>query len=439
MSWKLPTLSSILYSTFYILCQLGLICLLFITPADLIIQARHRGNSPTQVANYLVIPGGYGATALVAFCIYAWRVWYKNPNTLKKIPKAWIPVEQGEVSKHVREMIVGSISRSAIIAWDSRPRTHDQATMLGSEPENRKDIVDDLDQGAEKKEYKSRFRFLRRVRSQMEREGHTVEIPPPAPVWGEIRHNGWSSPTSPDLPSLQYITVILELPHLIEAKAVSLAPVDPRTTSEPLPDARAVDLLQRPATSGLREYIGHLVSIGVITSPSIAIEFLAEYEYARFSGRTVSEFRFRELMKQFADLLRSMESLSPAILASLDIEGPESDIDDDGSSWLTPVTRRSRSLISSRSMSSRSSSEGTIRTGPLRSKGTYGTPSKEQEFSTAPATPSMKRGISRSPSIKSFTQRRRPYDGSTADSSDSSLRSTSQGSVIRLSNVRENG
>ncbi|CAL3963475.1 hypothetical protein PZA11_001082 [Diplocarpon coronariae] len=438
MAWKLPTLSSILYSTFYIICQLGLIGLLFITPADLIVQARHRGNSPTQVANYLVIPGGYGATALVAFCIYAWRVWYKNPNTLKKIPKAWIPVEQGEVSKHVREMIVGSISRSAIIAWDSRPRTLDQSTMLVSNPGNREDIVDNLDQAVAEKKYKSRFGIFCRMRPQLEREEHIVTISSPTPVWGEIRHNGWSSPTSPDLPNLQYITVILELPHLIEAKAVSLAPLDPESTSEPLPDVRALDLLQRSATTCLRKYIGHLVSVGVITSPPIATDFVAEYEYARFSGRTVSESRFRELMKQFADLLRSMEPLSPAFLTSLDIEGPESDIDD-GFSCFTPVTRRSRSLISSRSISSRSGSEGTICTDPVRSKGSHGTLSKKQEVSTAPPTASRKQVSSRSGSTKSSLLRRRPYDESIAGSSESSLRSTSQGSVIRLDDMYEDG
>jgi hypothetical protein len=146
-------------------------------------------------------------------------------------------------------------------------------------------------------------------------------------------------------------------------------------------------------------------------------------------------------MKQFAEVLRSMNPLTPAILASLDIDPPESDIDDDDmSSTSTPTTARSRSLASSRGAVSRDSSEGTIRTAPSRILGPSGSPQKTRErFSTAPATPkSKKRTISRTPSSNSFAQSRRPYNGSSGESSES-LRSTSQGSVIRLSKTNEEG
>ncbi len=435
---KLPKLFTVFYNAFYYILYLSLIGLIAVPAIDLTVQARKRGNSGPRVANYLVIPAGYGATAFCAIVLYLIRLG-TNRRNLNAIPKTWIPVEKDDVKKKVRKMIVKSLSRSAVVAWDSRPRIPDRPAIVVSEPQNRVDIVESTSKAAEK-ENKAKHGFFRRVRSQMEPEEHTVTIPPPAPVWGDISHNGWSSPTSPDLPNLQYTTVILELPHLIEARAVSLAPADPKTSSDPpLPDIRAVDLIQRPASMGLREYIGHLVSLGVMTSPPVASGFLAEYEYARFSGRTLSEDQFRELMRRFANLLRSMGSISPAILTSLDVDGPESDIDDDVSSSLTPVTPRSRSLASSRSVSSCSSSGGTIRTGPARSSATNGTPSKRQKFSTAPATPkSKKRIISRSPSINSFAQSRRPFNGSN-ESSGSSLRSMSQGSVIRLSDAHEDG
>jgi hypothetical protein len=425
MDITLRAIFKFLYNSFYILLGLCLVGLLVITPADAIRQSRDNG----QLPYIFIIGGAYLATAIIAVWLYAGRL-FSNRKAIAAIPKSYIPVEKEDVNKKTRRMIVASLNRSAAIAWDSRPRIPAEPPTVVSEPDNRDSIARPAE-GELEKDGSS---------EAAEKEDQTVTIPLPRPVWGDIAHNGWSTPTSPDLPNLQYITVILELPHLIEARAVSLAPPDAESTSEPpLPDIRAVDLLQRPAAMGLRDYIGHLTSVGVISSPSIATEFLASYEYARFSTRPLSEAQFRDLMKQFAEVLRSMNPLTPAILASLDIDLPESDIDDDVSSTSTPTTTRSRSLASSRSAVSRESSQGTIRTAS-RNPGPNGTPKKKRErFSTAPATPkSKKRVISRTPSANSFAQSRRPYNGSSGDSSES-LRSTSQGSVIRLSKTNEDG
>jgi hypothetical protein len=426
---KKITLHSIfkfLYSSFYIILGVCLLGLLVISPADGIRQALRRNQLPFL----FVIGGCYAATAVVALFLFSNRI-YSNRKAIAEIPKSYIPIEKGDVNKKVRRMIVASLNRSAAIAWDSRPRIPTEPSTIVSEPENC-DVIAKPADGDSKKAGSS---------GAVPKE-ETGTIPPARPVWGDIAHNGWSTPTSPDLPNLQYVTVILELPHLIEARAVSLAPPDPESTSEsPLPDIRAVDLLQRPAAMGLRDYIGHLTSVGVISSPSIATDFLASYEYARFSSRPLSENQFRDLMKQFAEVLRSMIPLTPAILASLDIDPLESDTDgDEVSSTSTPTTTRSRSLTSSRSTASRDSSEGTIRTAPSRNPGPNGSPRKNREqFSTAPPTPkSKKRVISRTPSANSFAQSRRPYNGSSGDSSES-LRSTSQGSVIRLSKTNVEG
>jgi hypothetical protein len=427
---KLHMLFEIFYTALFLVLNICLVGLLLVTPGDAIRQALKNN----QLYNVFVIGGCYCFTVAVAFIIYASRL-YTNRTVLAAIPKTWIPVEKGDVNKKVRRMIVASLNRSAAIAWDSRPRIPAEPVTLVSEPEIRDQVAKPVEPKLEKKKGGSR----EKARSQLEKDEQTVTIPPHVPVWGEIAHDGWSSPTSPDLPNLQYITVILELPHLIEARAVSFAPLDSESTSEPpMPDIRAVELLQRPAAMGLRDYINHLTSVGVITSPSIATEFLASYEYARFSARPLSETQFRDLMKQFAEVLRSMNPLTPAILASLDIDPPESDIDDDVSSTSTPTTARSRSLASSRSAASRDSSEGTIRTAPSRNPGANGSPKKKRErFSTAPATPkNKKRAVSRSPSLNNFAQSRRPYNGSSGDSGES-LRSTSQSSVIRLSKTNE--
>ncbi|CZT07597.1 uncharacterized protein RAG0_13007 [Rhynchosporium agropyri] len=440
---KRPKLSSVLYNSFYYILHAVLAALIILTPADLVVQTINNRNGPTpnKNANRVVIPGAYGVTAVIAILMLSLRITTNN-NIIKAIPKTWIPVEKEDVKKKVRKMIVTSLNRSAVTAWESRPRVPEQPPIVVSRPMNPIDVVEPVGDSVERDDKKKRkFGILRKHASDSVSDDHTVTIPPPIPVWGEISHNGWSSPTSPDLPDLQYITVIRELPHLIEAKAVSIAPADTDSPSNPhLPDIRAVELLQRPAAMGLREYIGQLLSFGVIGSPATATSFLTEYEYARFSGRCLSETQFRDLMGHFAELLRSMNALSPEILTSLDIDGPESDIDDDKSSFTNSLTPRSRSLVSSGSTSSRSISGGTVRTGNARSIGTNnGTPSKRQEFGTAPVTPrSKQQTVSRSPSIDAFSQARRPHQGSSTSSS-SSLRSPSQGSVIRLSDMHESG
>lgn len=407
------------YGGFFSFLNLLLLVCLVITPGDAIRQALDND----QLYNVFVIAGCYFVTVLFAFFIYFLRL-YTNKTVLKAIPKTWIPIEKGEVNKKVRKMIIAQLNRSATIAWDSRPRIPQEPAAIVSDPENKDAVAMSADEALETKEKHGLFHHSQSKSHKTEENEQLVTIPPPRPVWGDIAHNGWSSPTSPDLPSLQYTTVILELPHLIEARAVSLAPVHPDNN---LPDARAVELLQRPSATGLRDYIGQLSSIGVLQDQSLVTKFLSEYEYARFSGQPLSEPQFRELMGHFADLLRNMETLGSDVLASFEIDSAESDLDDDGSS-ATPVTPRSTSLASSRSVSSH---EGTIRT--ARSRHTDTTPSKQPpKFSTAPATPrSRKRVVSRSPSMNSFAQSRRPYTGD--GSSSESLRSTSQGSVIKLS------
>jgi len=430
MAMNLHLLFRIFYNSFYTILAIVLLGLLLITPADAIRQALDND----QLYNVFVIGGCYLLTGAIAITIYSTRL-YTNRGVLKDIPKAWIPVEKGEVTNNVRKMIVASLARSAAIAWDSRPRIAQEPPTIVSGPQARDTVAKAPEPKSDEKEQKG---FLRKRFTQPEKEDPTVAIPPPRPVWGDITHNGWASPTSPDLPNLQYTTVILELPHLIEARAVSLAPPDTESTTErPLPDIRAVDLLQRPASMGLRDYIGHLINIGILTSPPTADDFLSVYEYARFGARPLSEEEFRDLMNQFAEVLRTMTALSPAILSGMDTD-EESDIDDDASSKTTPVTPRSRSLVSSHSISSRSGSEGTIRTAPSRRVGTV-TSGRRSEFGTAPATPrSRKRVVSRTPSTNSFAQSRRPYTVSSGSSS-ASLRSTSQGSVIKLSRTNDDG
>ncbi|KAL4945372.1 hypothetical protein BDV06DRAFT_184740 [Aspergillus oleicola] len=175
--------------------------------------------------------------------------------------------------------------------------------------------------------------------------GFDYDIDPANPPWGVVEHPGWSAPESslspasnaegdntqgqqPPMQGLCYRAVIRELPHLIEAKAVSLAPPDPISTlrqddqvhldndgvgnegeeTEPLriPDTRIVAILRRLPTMSLRSYIAHLSTLSILNPPETGLEFLSLYERARFSGRELYESEFRELMGVFADLLRGM-------------------------------------------------------------------------------------------------------------------------------------
>jgi hypothetical protein len=442
-----PRIFRIYYSTLFTFLSIVLLVLLLITPIDLISQAL----SNHQLYNVFVIAGGYLLTLLLALIIYASRL-YTHRTAIAGIPKTWIPVEKGDVRNSVRKMIVESLSRSAVIAWNARPRVLDHATRASQDAQAQLANVNPFQTtGMTTKHHK----LLRRRQVATEKDEQVITMPPHPPVWGEISHDGWSSPSSPDLPNLQYITVILELPHLIEAKAVSLAPPDTSsTTNPPMPDLRAVQLLQRPAAMGLRDYISHLTSLGIL-SPAIPVtNFLSAYETARFSSKPRTEKEFRELMRLFAEILRGMIPLNPTILDSLD--AIESDIDADASSTttsegLTPHSQnrsrsRSRSAASSHTDSSRSGSEGTIRTAPSRRRpkarsSTLGPCG--QGLSTAPTTPKGRKRernvVERSPSLHSFAQTRRPYDVSQASSSRNSLRSASGESVIKLSKSSEPG
>lgn len=288
----------IFYSTTFTVFLLFLSALLLITPIDQIYQAfRHK-----QLYNIAIIAGIHLVTFLVAVFFYASRL-FTNRSTLANIPKSWSPTEKGDVENRVRLLVVEQLRKSAIIAYRSHPRDLSDEIAQSGGDENTLD-----------------------PHAQRENQAHQANQA--VPVWGIISHPGWSPPSSPDLPNLHYDQVILELPHLIEAKAVSLAPADPLsipspiadTPEPPLPDPLVVEVLQRPATMGLRDYTSHLTSLDMINPPELANDFCALYEKARFSGLPLHEPDFRTLMSIFAEILRGMKELDPEIVAELHAE-----------------------------------------------------------------------------------------------------------------------
>lgn len=290
----------IFYSTTYTTLYTIEILLLAITPATLIFTAIE-----AKAYQYIFVIGGvYVLTALLAIFIYSSRL-YTNRTILAGVGKPYLPIEKGEVGKGVRRMIVAALERSGIVAWESRPRDlkgeilrGEEMGFLPVEGDGARERYDDLT------------------------VGRVIVVDPQSPPWGRVKHPGWSSPSASDehgMPDLHFATVIAELPNLVEAKAVSLAPIDPTLTPQeietsPSVDPVALELLQRPANTSMRDYLAQLSTLGLINPTSTGQTFLRLYEAARFSGRPLSESQFKALMAAFADLLAGMTAIDPAIL-----------------------------------------------------------------------------------------------------------------------------
>lgn len=297
-----PLLFRIFYSTSFTVVFLLVLALAALAPADAVLQAWEQ----SRRWDIGVIAGTYILTALLAILLYASRL-YTNRSILQGIPKTHIPIEQEDLpGKRTRKEIAEGLKRNAIIAYKARPRFNG--------------VEDDSPTASA------------RISAVTQSDKRKDEA---QPTWGNITHPGWSSPASPDLPNLHFDTVIAELPNLIEAKAVSLAPINTLLIPQPdeihLPDERIVEILQRPLNMGLRDYIAYLDSLGLINPSHLGADFLFLYERARFSTEPLDEHQFRTLMSIFASILRAMTKLNPDLVAELH------DIDqNDTPDWRTP-------------------------------------------------------------------------------------------------------
>ena len=242
-----------------------------------------------------------------------------------------------KVGVRVAKVVRRGLARSAVVAYSSRPRD------LSREKES-------CGRGPSlKPKHRPQRRLMRMMRKKDNSGGAST---PPAvgglghaevkgePAWGHIKHAGWSGPESEDLHDSQFVqfeAVVVELGGLVEAKAVSLAPMIevsrgddqatasnegemdelPVQTAVTVPDPLIVNLLRRPDSMGLRDYFAHLTTLGMIDSTAAGSDFLTMYERARFSGTASSETEFRTLMASFADLLRRMQPVREDILESL--------------------------------------------------------------------------------------------------------------------------
>lgn len=289
----------IVYSSSYTVFLVALLLLIAVTPGDHIYQTV----SNHKLGNVFVVGGTYLLTGLIAVFIYASRL-YTNRTTLAAIPKPYLPIENGEVGKNVHKMIVKNRQRSALIALQSRPRP---STITPVDRQRESNIG-------------QTSKYLERVDTKLKgfAQDAFIRIDPEQPPWGQITHPGWSGPASGGLSNLEFNTVIVELANLIEARAVSLAPLDytfeymsvrgGRSQLRPSPDSASIAQLQRSPSQGLRDYLDRLQMLEIITSREAVDTFLTQYEYARFSTHALLETEFRTLMIAFSNLFASMKN-----------------------------------------------------------------------------------------------------------------------------------
>ena len=406
----------IFYSSTYTFLLLLTLLLLAITPIDHAFQTLRDG----KIGNVFVVSGAYILTALLSLFIYASRL-YLNRTTLAAIPRAYLPVGEGEVPRKVGREIVRGRERSARIAGESRPRPVDVG--VGGEEEGN-GLVREKEAG--RRGWNIDTSSLARLRSagsnpnpnpdhntnrtgnrQQQRLSRTAnagdpttstaitqpDITSPAqsklPPWGHVSHPGWSIPTTstsnnpsnPNPTSLDFTLLISELPHILEAAAVSTAGPDPafaflqKAYTDPTsggievllppPDSRAVAKLQRAKGMSLRAYVAWLRGLDVLRT-TMADEFLDLYEQARFGEAAVTEGQFETLMELFAEVLAGVgEGAGSMSIGDAVADGGESS--ESGSvrrAGLGQTHERqglARSVVSKASMASLESTESVVR------------------------------------------------------------------------------
>lgn len=280
----------IFYSTSFTIVFLLTIAFACAGPIDLLYQSYRRN----RLIDLFIVGGIYFTTGLVATFFYASRL-YTNRSILKDIPKTYMPLDKGELpGKRVWRLIEDCKNRSAVIAYLARPRSRRVEVEVS---------------------------YARDRIHTLLRPEHSEHYRPYQPQWGVISHPGWSSPAAKDTPNLAYNTVVAELTDLIEARAVSLAPVDPDISPDEqglVPsDEDVIEALRRPEEIGMRQYMSQLVSFDVLEDNSLLVAFLILYERARFAPEPLSEDEFNSLMRMFAEVLRTMK---PVNTSQLDLE-----------------------------------------------------------------------------------------------------------------------
>lgn len=290
----------IFYSTTFTLVFLLTVAFAAAGPIDALYQSYRRN----RLIDIFIIAGIYVLTALLAVLLYSTRL-YTNRQLLKDIPKTYMPTDKRELgNRRVGRLVEDCRNRANVVGYLARPRARRVEKEVGYA-------------GA-------------RIRTLLKPE-HSKESRIFDPQWGTISHPGWSSPAARETPNLDYNTVVGELTDLIEARAVSLAPVDlspgPGNHRHTMVDEYIIEALRRPEEQGMRGYVSQLISLDVLDGGPLVVAFLTLYERARFAPDPLSEEEFKQLMRMFAEVLRTMKALDvgkldPPDSSDADLDGP---------------------------------------------------------------------------------------------------------------------
>ncbi|KAG8530949.1 uncharacterized protein KY384_004306 [Bacidia gigantensis] len=280
---------------------------MLITPGDHIYQSFQAG----ELYRIIIVAGVYILTFTLAIFLYAARL-FSTRSALANIPREWNLAGDGKqdagiglgMGRSIGRLVRQSWERSAIVAYEGTPRDlkgEEQAMHIPSKKKNRGLAMRDERQGS---------------------IDGTIE-----PVWGVVRHSGWAGPESPWFPNLHFEPVIAELTNIIEAKAVSLAPEvagdesdDIEQVDQQILDSVVVELVRRPSSMPLRDYVAQLSSIGIFgQEPPVqpVTEFINLYEQARFSDEPLHENQFRLLMVMLNEILDNMQPPDQAMVGEI--------------------------------------------------------------------------------------------------------------------------
>jgi hypothetical protein len=319
-------LFKVFYSSSFTVVFLLLIAFVGVAPADKLYESYRR----RRVIDIIIIAAAWVLTALIAAFLYGTRL-YTNRSILRDIPKTFLPIEGDDLpGRYVHRMVQENYICSAVVAYQARPRS--------------RRIEIEVEGAGERM-----LTITKRVKHHRHRHSLTgEEIALLDPSWGPIEHSGWQSPTSSEIPNLEYARVADELIDLVEAKAVSMAPRDPFMTLEnsnvPAPDQQWIDSLARYDNTSMRRYLAQLADLGLFSDPSLTDDFLRIYEYERYSGRPLQDVEFQLMMRLFAELLRSMQ----APVADM-VDWSDDDLDEQSARIPSNFIQRSSSPQSSHS------------------------------------------------------------------------------------------
>ncbi|RMZ82478.1 hypothetical protein DV737_g1961, partial [Chaetothyriales sp. CBS 132003] len=285
-----------------------------------------------RLIDIFIITGAYVLTGLIAIFLYSSRL-YTNRSVLRDIPKTFLPIDKDDLpNRRVWVLIQDRLARAAVAAYHATPR----ARRIEVEHPIAGERILLVTKQHQAYDHPEQSRLTDDEKKLLE------------PKWGKVQHPGWRSPAATDMPGLEYIDVVNQLADLVEANAVSLsslaeddAPAAARATlanDDEEKDKKkkgVIDLVTRPEHLGMRQYLVWLIRLGVVPDNTATESFIRAYERARFAAQPLSTSEFDDLMRCFAELLRSMKPLEPEDSAAPSMSEDEDNGDSNDNPSLT--------------------------------------------------------------------------------------------------------